>query len=86
MYSVYIIESLQDNSFYIGSTEDKDRRLNEHNYGRTRYTKNKRPWKIVFFENYETREEAVRRERYLKRQKSKIYIKKLIKSRSFKGL
>ena len=85
MFFVYIIQSQKDKSFYIGSTGAITERLNEHNFGITRYTKNKRPWEIVYFEEYKIRGEAVIRERYLKKQKSKAFLIELIKSRSFKG-
>jgi len=78
MFYLYIIQSIKDGSYYIGSTESIVKRLNEHNFGNTRYTKNKRPWKLVYQDEYMTRSEAVIREKYLKRMKSKKYIENLI--------
>ncbi|MFA5806161.1 MAG: GIY-YIG nuclease family protein [Melioribacteraceae bacterium] len=45
----YILKSIQDNSFYYGSTDNLDRRLKEHNHGRGKYTKDHHPWKIHYF-------------------------------------
>ncbi|MDX1762156.1 MAG: GIY-YIG nuclease family protein [Christiangramia sp.] len=51
MYFVYILQSLKDQTFYIGQTEDLQKRLNLHNEGQSRYTSKKVPWKIVYFES-----------------------------------
>jgi putative endonuclease len=47
---VYIIQSLQDGTYYVGSTQALRKRLDRHNQGRSKYTKNKRPWKLVYSE------------------------------------
>ena len=78
MYSVYVLQSKLDKSYYIGSSKNRESRLWEHNYGRTGYTKKKRPWKIVYFEEYKSRNEGIKREKWLKRLKSKKYIQELI--------
>ena len=53
MYYTYILQSEKDQSFYIGYTSNLEHRLYEHNEGFSRYTKHKRPWKIVYFEKFE---------------------------------
>ena len=53
MYYTYILQSEKDQSFYIGYTSNLEHRLYEHNKGFSRYTKHKRPWKIVYFEKIE---------------------------------
>ena len=78
MYLVYIMQSIKDSTFYIGHTKDIITRVNEHNYGRTGYTKFKRPWKLIYQEEYHTRGEAVIREKYLKSLKNLCYLKKII--------
>lgn len=78
MYYVYLLESEVDGSFYIGYTSNVKNRLWEHNFGRTRYTKLKRPWKIVYKEEFISRGEAVKRERYLKSLKSRKFLEKII--------
>ncbi len=67
--------------YYIGSTENLERRLERHNQGATKSTKNGRPWKIVYTEEYKTKSEAIIRELYIKRMKSKVFIEKLIKAK-----
>ncbi len=59
MFYVYIIESKKDSSFYIGQTNDLKKRLSFHNQGLSKYTSRKRPWHIVYFEEYNTRTEAI---------------------------
>lgn len=80
MFYTYILQSETDNSFYIGSTKDLDSRIIRHNKGYSRYTKAKRPWRLVYNEKYKTLSEAKKREYYLKSLKSRIVIEKLIKN------
>src|SRR5690554_7357021 len=61
MYWVYILESEKDNSFYIGQTNCIEKRIVEHNQGLSKYTSRKMPWKIVYTEEYNSREEADRK-------------------------
>jgi putative endonuclease len=78
MYTVYIIQSRKDNSYYIGYMEDIERRLSEHNCGLSRYTSQKLPWDLVYTEMYLTKTEALKRELFLKRQKNKTFYQRII--------
>lgn len=78
MYYVYILKSIIDNSYYIGCTNSVERRLKEHNTGSSKYTKNKRPWVLVYKEEYKTLSEARKREGAIKSRKKRDYIEKLI--------
>ena len=78
MFYVYILESKCDNSFYIGQTEDLEKRLDFHNQGLSKYTSRKTPWHIVYFEEYKTRTEAIKRERFLKKQRNRDFYQSLI--------
>ena len=80
MYVVYILQSHLDNSFYIGQTEDLKKRLEHHNDGKSKYTSRKMPWKVVYTEEYNTRKEALQRERFLKRQRNREFYQSLIKN------
>ena len=80
MFDVYILQSQLDDSFYIGYSKDVFERLKGHNNGKTSYTKSKRPWKIVYYESYENKSDAIKRELFLKRQKNREFYKKLIDS------
>ena len=67
MYYVYILESLdEDKKHYIGYTRDLRKRLREHNSEENRgYTKN-RKWRVKYYEVYESKELALKREKRLK--------------------
>ena len=77
-YYLYIIQSAMDNSFYIGATQNLDERLARHNQGRSKFTKTKCPWRLVYFEEHPDRSCAMKREYAIKRKKSKDYIESLI--------
>ena len=77
-FIVYILQSGFDNSYYIGLTVNLKERLLEHNHGTKGYTRKKRPWRIIHFEEYQTKTEALIREKYLKKLKNKKYIQKLV--------
>ncbi|MEQ8470012.1 MAG: GIY-YIG nuclease family protein [Marinoscillum sp.] len=62
---------------YVGLTHDLDKRLYEHNSGKNRTTRPYRPFRLVHFETFDTREEARAREKYLKSGVGKEYLKKL---------
>ena len=80
IYFVYILESLKDGSYYVGSTNDIKDRVLRHNQGRTKYTKAKRRWELVYSEEYPDRSSAVKREQAMKKRKSKKYIESLIRT------
>ena len=69
-----------DGTYYIGSTQNLEERLQRHNQGRSKYTKNKRPWELVYYEQFEDRPTAVRRESQIKGRKSKEFIETLVRS------
>ena len=77
-YHVYILQSQKDQSYYIGTTGELSQRVDRHNQGRSKYTKQKRPWNLVYMEEYPDRSGAMKREYAIKRRKSKDYITKLI--------
>jgi putative endonuclease len=67
VYYVYILESLENGDFYKGVSKNYLRRLEEHNSGESKYTRNHRPWKLIFVQAFESEREALVRERKLKR-------------------
>ena len=73
----YILEC-SDGTLYTGWTTDLDRRVKAHNAGKgAKYTKSRRPVKLVYFESFSTKQEAMRREweiKQLKRQEKEIMI------------
>ena len=65
-YYTYILKSRSHNTYYYGSTNNLDKRLKEHNKGKVRYTKGRMPWVVYYVEEFETRSEAMLREKYFK--------------------
>ncbi|MBW1981162.1 MAG: GIY-YIG nuclease family protein [Deltaproteobacteria bacterium] len=57
-YFVYILQSQKDGSYYVGSTQEVEERLCRHNEGRSSYTRAKRPWQLVYKEEFSSRSEA----------------------------
>jgi putative endonuclease len=70
MFYTYILYSPAIKKFYIGNTSNLEQRVYYHNNNRSSFTKNKGPWMLVYSEEYETRREALIRERELKSWKS----------------
>ena len=77
-YYVYILESLKDKTYYVGSTQDLKDRVERHNQGRVAYTKSKRPWKLLYSEEHPDRSSAVKRENEIKGHKRRAFIEGLI--------
>ena len=78
-FSVYILESLKDGTYYVGSTQNLESRLKRHNEGRVTYTKPKRPWKLVYSEEHVDRSSAAKKEFEIKKHKRREFIETLIK-------
>ena len=74
----YILYSATLNRYYVGSTDNLEWRLERHNLGWGRYTKKGIPWKMVYYETYQTKTEALKREKEIKKKKSRKYIEGLI--------
>ncbi len=79
-YFTYILKSTIVDRFYIGSTSNLENRLTHHNSGHSRSTKAYIPWEIVYFEEYKTISEAIRREYALKRIRNTETLLKIIKN------
>jgi putative endonuclease len=72
---VYIIESIQDSTFYNGYSANPLKRLQQHNKCNFRHTSGKMPWKLVYVEECSTKTEALIRERNPKKaEKSRIQL------------
>ena len=70
-YFVYITQGLKDDSYYIGSTQNIEKRLQRHNQGRSQYTKSKKPGKLVYSEGHSAKSSAIKWENQIRRRKSK---------------
>lgn len=73
--NVYVLKSEKDNRLYVGMSSDVQKRLLEHNSGRTKSTKGYRPWKLLHEEKYPDRVTARKREKYLKSGYRKQWLK-----------
>jgi putative endonuclease len=81
---LYILYSSTLYKYYIGSCADVKVRLVRHNAGATPSTKPGRPWILVHTEIFDSKTESLKRENYLKKLKSRIYIENLIKHHQLK--
>jgi len=75
---VYILESESNGRYYIGSAEDLELRLWQHNNGEVTATRNKGPWVVTFNQEFDTIREARQIEYKLKKLKNKNIIKQII--------
>lgn len=77
-YYIYILKSLKDHKFYIGSTSDLLARLKFHNEGLQRSTRNRVPFILVYSEELPSKTEALIREKQIKSFKGEDAFKRLI--------
>ncbi len=77
-FFLYILQSEITGRFYIGQTQNLQERVAYHNADYSRALKNRGPWKLLYSEEFGSRSEAVRRERYIKRQKDRRFIERLV--------
>ncbi len=81
MYYVYVLKNKEDRSSYIGYTSDLKRRLLEHRNGKGgRTTRIKSGWKLIYFEAYFDKRDAIGREKFLKSGSGYKYLKKQLKN------
>ena len=66
MYYLYILRSENRNRYYIGISENLEKRLKKHNTGSVRSTKAYKPWQLIYKEEYSTKSDARHRELRLK--------------------
>ncbi|MEW5894477.1 MAG: GIY-YIG nuclease family protein [Candidatus Omnitrophota bacterium] len=76
MFIVYAIKSLRCNYIYVGLTNDLTRRLNQHIKGKSATTKAYRPFVLIFTEEFEIRQDARDKEKYLKSGSGKELLKR----------
>jgi len=74
-YYTYVIKSKKDGKFYTDVTSNIDKRFKEHNDGLVFATKYRCPFTLIYFEACLNKNDAYRRERYLKTGMGKRYLK-----------
>lgn len=81
-YFVYTLFSLKDNKFYVGFTTDIHQRINDHKSGYVTATNNRLPIKLIHFEYFSNREDAIAREKFFKsgfgREQMRLALKKTL--------
>jgi len=78
MNYVYILKSIKDGNIYIGCTNDLKKRIIMHNNGRVESTKNRKPFKIIYYEAFLNQHDAFTREQWLKTRWGRNHIKKIL--------
>ena len=66
MFFVYILKSVKDGKLYVGYTSDVSRRYKEHIDGLVESTKNRRPLKLIYYQAFIAKQDAINEEKYLK--------------------
>lgn len=78
MFYIYILKSSKNGKYYTGVTNNIVSRINYHNSGKVKSTKNGKPWILIHIEKYDTLSEARKRENQIKKWKSRSAIEKLL--------
>jgi putative endonuclease len=65
-FFTYILKSELDGTYYYGHTKDLEGRLKKHNDGKVRSTKSKKPWMLHYYEEYDSKSKAYKRELFFK--------------------
>ena len=66
------------NILYKGVTDDLEKRLHEHNNYKNRWTSGKGTWKLVYYEKFNSRSEALKREKFFKSGEGREFLKSII--------
>ncbi|MBU2539688.1 GIY-YIG nuclease family protein [Patescibacteria group bacterium] len=66
MFFIYILKSKKDGKLYIGCTNDLRERFKKHNSGLVKSTKTRKPFNLVYYEAYASKQDAFKREHNLK--------------------
>ena len=75
MFYAYVIKSLNHDFYYKGHCENLEERMKQHNSGMTESIRPYIPFKLMYKEEFETREQAVIREKYFKSSAGRRYLK-----------
>jgi putative endonuclease len=86
MFYVYVLVSEKDGNLYTGVTSDLARRLNEHQHGKVRSTKGRRPLRLVYKEEFDAKHEALAREAYFKTAEGGVLKRRLLSEEATKSL
>jgi putative endonuclease len=76
-YFVYILHSKKTGCYYVGQTQNIEKRLERHNSGRNKSTKAGIPWILIYVEVVPDRSTAMAREKQIKNMGSRRYLDRL---------
>ena len=80
MFNVYLSKSLKSNKVYIGETSKiVEDRLKEHNQGSNTWTRQHKPFRLIYYESYHCEKDALRREKFLKSGIGNKVVKAIVK-------
>ena len=74
MYTVYILHSGKDNKRYVGFTDNLERRLTEHNSGKVKSTKHRKPLQLIYSEQFKDKIDAMNREKFFKTHSGRDFL------------
>lgn len=74
MYWIYVLKSQKDKKRYIGYTSNLEKRIEKHKKGQVSSTKFRRPLELIYSETFTVKEDALRREKFLKSGKGREYL------------
>jgi len=80
MFYSYVLRSLKNGILYKGSTENIKSRLDIHNAGLVKFTSKYLPWELIIVEEFESRSEAMKREKWYKTGVGREWINNKIKA------
>jgi putative endonuclease len=75
MYTTYILFSSKIDKYYTGQTDDLDRRMEEHNRGKTPFLETGMPWNLVFSRECNSRHDAIKLEKFIKKRGATRFLK-----------
>ena len=78
-FYTYVLQSKSDNKFYIGFTNDLERRVRQHQSGQNVSTKRRLPVELLYYEGHKSKQDAMRREAYFKTTKGKTTLKQMLR-------
>jgi len=80
MWFVYVLKSQKSSHRYVGMTQALERRLEEHNSGKSKFTSGHIPWSLLYHESFGTSLEARQREKYFKSTAGRRFLDRLLKA------
>ena len=80
MFYAYVLKSMAHDYYYKGHCRDLEKRLRQHNSGMTVSIRPYIPFTLIYFEAFETEQEAIKREKYFKSAAGRRYLKTVLPS------